>query len=161
MNQVVDGISYMQNIHAKLIALKDDYTFCKASSVGNLEDVIAGYKKQHKFFCVLDTFDGSWYKSPSSTYMDKLKYTVFILQPCGYDRLDKRRQILNEIKPIFRSIRSKMIHDNVNGTIYGLNVGNNPYYEVPAGFATGMAGLYFMFTIDNPVNLAYEPTEWL
>lgn len=157
---IVNGLEYMRALHAKLKSVKDDYFFCRVSGIDYLEEVLQNQKRIRKFFAVSDPYSGNWFKSPSSTYYDKLMYSVFILEKCNYDDLDKRDEILEGIKPIFRSLRSKLIKDEKEGTLVGLNISRNPFYEVPPAFATGMAGMYFFFSIDNPVNLAYDADEW-
>ena len=41
-----------------------------------------------------------------------------------------------------------------------MSMENINLYEVPPAFAAGCSGLYFIFFVENPVNLVYDAAAW-
>ncbi len=152
-----DPIQYMQTIHGSLKLTKGKYRFEKVSGVSALEGVLDHYKRSKYFFAVDDSQDGITFRSGGS-YFERRPYTVFILGRAEYGDMEQRETVLEEAKTIYRSILSRLIRDKLSIPV--LNMENIRFCEVPPAFAFGCSGLYFIFTVENPVNLVYDATEW-
>jgi hypothetical protein len=152
-----DPITYMQQLHGELKATKDDYSFARVSGVSDLEEVLNKYKRSTRFFAVDDAQDGITFRS-GGAYFERRSYTVYILGRAEYGNMDQRTEILTEAKAIFRSILTRLIKDKLNIPV--LSAESIRFFEVPPAFAFGTAGLYFIFTVENPVNLVYNATDW-
>lgn len=152
-----DPIAYMQALHGKMKLTKDKYRFEKVSGVSALEGILEHFKRSKFFFAVDDSQDGVTFRS-GGAYFERRPYTVFILGKAEYGKMDQRAAVMEEAKKIYRNILSKLIKDKT--TIPVLNMENIRFFEVPPAFAFGCSGLYFIFTVENPVNLVYDAAEW-
>lgn len=151
-------ITYMQSLHSELKLTKDKYRFCRVSGVNALEEVIENFKTSKFFFAVDDSQDGNTFRGAGGGYFERKQYTVYILGRAEYGNMEQRETVLAEARTIFRSILSRLIKDKL--TIPVLSAENTRFYEVPPAFAFGTSGLYFIFTVENPVNLVYDAAEW-
>ena len=152
-----DPITYMQGLHGKLKLTKDKYRFCRVSGVAALEDVLDSFKRDKFYFAVDDSQDGITFRTGGG-YFERRPYTVFILGKAEYGNMEQRATVLAEAKVIFRSVLSKIIQDKLSIPI--LDMERIQFYEVPPAFAAGCSGLYFIFNVENPVNLVYNAAEW-
>ena len=150
-------ITYMQDLHSKMKLTKDKYRFSKVSGVGALEEVLENSRRDQYFFAVDDSQDGQTFRKGGG-YFERRPYTVFVLGRAEYGKMDQREAVLDEAKTIYRHILSKLIVDKTSIPI--LNVENINFYEVPPAFAAGCSGLYFIFYVENPVNLTYDVAAW-
>lgn len=156
-----DVLAYMEAIRASLKLTKDDYLFARVSGVDNLEEVLSNSKRHNKFFAVNDA--QNFQTLGGTHYNERRHYTIYLLAKCGYNEMDKRTAILAEARAIYRSILSKMIvdrHNQANG-LESLSTARINANEVPSAFADGMAGIYFSFHIDNPVDLTFNAADWI
>lgn len=153
-----DPVAYFTQLHDELLATKYDYAFCRVSSLNNLEEVLEGYKRNTKFFAIEDAEDGQTFRGAGAGYFERRFYTVYLLHRHKYGDMTARATILGETRAIFRDLLSRMIKDKL--TIQGLSVENIRFYEVPPAFAAGTGGIYFTFTVENPVNLVYNANQW-
>lgn len=148
----------MQTLHAALKLTAEKYKFCRVSGVSDLEQVLDNFKREKFFFAIDDAQDGITFRGAGAGYFERRQYTVYLLGRAKYGDMDQRAEILTEAKTIFRSILSKLIKDKL--TIPVLSAEQIRFFEVPPAFAFGTAGLYFIFTVENPVNLVYNAAEW-
>lgn len=152
-----DPITYMQTLHGKMKLTKDKYRFSKVSGLSALEEVLENFKREKYFFAVDDSQDGVTFRS-GGAYFERRPYTVFILGKAEYGKMDQRAAVMEEAKTIYRNLLTKLIKDKLSIPV--LNMENIRFFEVPPAFAFGCSGLYFIFTVENPVNLVYNATEW-
>lgn len=158
-NQIFDPVTYMEQLHGQLKLTKDKYKFTKVSGVGNLEGVLENSRGNKFFFAVDDSQDGTTFRGAGAGYFERRPYTVFILGKADYGDFETRKQVLSEAKAIYRAILSRLIADKLNIPV--LDVQRIAFYEVPPAFATGCSGIYFIFHVENPVNLMYDATDWI
>jgi hypothetical protein len=151
-------VNYMQTLHGQLKLTAEKYKFCRVSGVSDLEEVLDSFKREKFFFAVEDAQNGLTFRGAGGTYFERRQYTVYVIGRAEYGNMDQRAEILAEAKAIFRSILTKLIKDKL--TIPVLSAENIRFLEVPPAFAFGASGLYFMFTVENPVNLVYDATAW-
>lgn len=153
-----DPITYMQTLQQNMKLTAEKYRFEVVSGVDTLEGILEHSRKEKYFFAVDDSQDGVTFRGAGATYFERRPYTVFILGKAEYGDMVKRSEVLTEAKSIFRTILSRLILDK--RSIPVLDVEKIQFYEVPPAFATGCSGLYFIFNIENPVNLVYDGDEW-
>jgi hypothetical protein len=151
-------IEYLKTLHSTLKLTKDTYRFCKVSGVSALEEVLANFKREKYFFAVDDSQDGVTFRGAGGGYFERRPYTVFILGKAEYGKMDQREAVLTEAKSIYRNILTRLIKDKL--TIKVIDMETIRFFEVPPAFAFGCSGLYFIFTVENPVNLVYDAAEW-
>lgn len=153
-----DPIVYMQTLHGKLKLTADKYKFARVSGVAALEEVLESFKREKFFFAVDDSQDGVTFRGAGGGYFERRQYTVYIIGRAEYGNMDQRLEILTEAKTIFRSVLTKLVKDKLSIPV--LSAENIRFFEVPPAFAFGAAGLYFIFTVENPVNLVYDADQW-
>lgn len=155
-----DAVNYTETeIHAKLKALQD-HTFKTVSGLDFLENLLTD-RLNSKFIAVDDT-QNARIVQPGNTYFERRLYTIYILQRSSIRETNARESILEVYRSAFRSIISKIIRDK-NLELHNLDTvetENIQMYEMPAAFADGCIGIYFMIKVDNPINLVYDANEW-
>ena len=153
-----DPITYMETLHGALTDTKNDYAFVKVSGVSGLEEVLENSKRQKKFFAIDDSQDGTTFRGAGAGFFERRPYNVFILTRTTYGDMDARATAIAEARGIFRNLLSKMIVDK--DSIQVINLERIQFYEVPPAFAMGTCGIYFIFNVENPVDLSYDATAW-
>ena len=150
-------VTYMQQLHGRLKLVKEKYLFTKVSGIDSLEGILENSKRHKYFFAVDDSQDGVTIRK-GGAYFERRPYTVFILGKAKYGDMEKRAEVLEEAKTIYRHVVSRLIKDKLSTPL--LDMERIPFYEVPPAFATGCSGLYFIFYVENPVNLVYDAAAW-
>lgn len=153
-----DPIEYMKGISENLSLTSGKYKFTTVSGIDNLEGVLSNSRRENYFFAVDDSQDGVTFRGAGSGYYERRPYTVFLLGKADYGDMAKRNEVLNETKEVYRHILSRMLKDKTS--IHVLKMDQIQFNEVPPAFATGCSGLYFTFTVENPVNLVYDESVW-
>ena len=153
-----DPITYMKTLHSKMKLTTSKYRFETVSGLNALEGILDHSRTDKYFFAVDDSQDGMTFRGAGGTYFERRPYTVFILGKADYGKMDQRAAVLIEAKEIFRNILSKLILDKKSISV--LDIERIQFYEVPPAFAAGCSGLYFIFNVENPVNLVYDATAW-
>ncbi|MFV0538843.1 MAG: hypothetical protein ACK5M3_15985 [Dysgonomonas sp.] len=158
-----DAFDYFSSLCNKLKISKDNgYYPCKVSGLANMEEVINAYQSQTAYFAIDDTNDGQTSKSGGGGYFDRKQYIVFILKKYALNNMDQQKEYMKECRQIYKSICKKLIKDKsklVDEFIY-LQTDRIPFYEIEGYGIAGCTGLYFIITVDEPVNLCYDTTEW-
>ncbi|MFZ4705460.1 MAG: hypothetical protein ACOYMF_05575 [Bacteroidales bacterium] len=153
-----DPITYMKSLHGKMKLTATKYRFEKVSGISALEGVLEHSRRDKYFFAVDDSQDGATYRGAGAGYFERRPYTVYILGKAEYGNMEQRAEVLTEAKAIFRNLLSRLILDKRSISV--IDIERIQFYEVPPAFATGCSGLYFIFNVDNPVNLVYDDTAW-
>ncbi len=158
-----DAFNYFSSLCNKLKRSNDNgYYPCKVTGLGNMEEVINAFKTQKAYFAIDDTNDGQTYKSPGGGYFDRKQYIVFVLRKFTYNNMEQQKEYLQECREIYKSVCKKLIKDKAtlqNDMIY-LNTDRIPFYEIEGYGIAGCTGLYFIVTVDEPINLCYDANEW-
>lgn len=142
-----------------------EYKLCKITSMQNMEEVLDKFKDAKAYFGVDDTNDGQTMQSANAGYSERRVYVVYLLKK--YDirpanAMDLQRAALQECRAIYRQICSRLIKDKPvmsNDMVY-LHTDRIPYFELPGYMLSGVTGIYFMVTIDQPTDLCYDATQW-
>jgi hypothetical protein len=153
-----DPVTYMQNLHGKLKTTKDKYKFVTVSSVSALEGILQNSRKEKYFFAVCDSEDGMTFRGAAAGYFERRPIEIFIVGKADYGDMTKRAEVLSEAKSIYRHLLSKMIKDKLQ--IPCIDLERIRFYEVPPAFATGCSGLFFIFNVEDPVDLQIDGTAW-
>ena len=155
-----NAVPYFENISNKLKLTAGKYHFCRVTGLGYLEDVLANMKTKNAFFAVDDSDDGMTIRK-GGAYFNRRSVVIYILKKYNFLRQDEREAVLQETRAIREKITSRLIKDsNEVEEMYYLNKDRIPYHEVSGYFAAGTAGVYFIVTIEEPVNLCYDASDW-
>ena len=155
-----NAVTYFQTLATKLKATKTNYSFCRVSGINHLEDVLANGQRYKAFFAVDDSDDGATIQKGGG-YFNRRAIVIYILKKYKITDMADRETALNECRSIHKSILTKLIKDS--NDVYELTYLDKsriPYHEVPGMFAVETAGLYFILTIEEPIELVYDATEW-
>jgi len=93
-------------------------------------------------------------------FFERRSYTVFLCAVVKSGDMDSRAAQLEELRTIYRKFLSKLLLDQSQCGLMLIDMSRTPFYELPGSFADGVVGLYFVITVDNQINLSYEPTDW-
>lgn len=155
-----NAVPYFENICNKLKLTAGKYHFCRVTGLGYLEDILANMKTKNAFFAVDDSDDGMTIRK-GGAYFNRRSVVIYILKKYNFLRQDEREAVLQETRAIREKITSRMLKDsNEVEEMYYLNKDRIPYHEVSGYFAAGTAGVYFIVTIEEPVNLCYDASDW-
>jgi len=154
-----DPVVYMKSLKLSLKLTKDNYRFTTVSGVTALEDIITKDQKEKRFFAVDDSQDGKTFRGAGGGFFERRQYTVFVLRKVAFNDPSGRLSALEEAKTIYRKILARMIKDK--NLISFIDLSEIPFYEVPPAFATGCSGIYFMFRVNNPIDLLYDGSDWI
>lgn len=155
-----NAVPYFENISNKLKLTAGKYHFCRVTGLGYLEDVLANMKTKNAFLAVDDSDDGMTIRK-GGAYFNRRSVVVYILKKYNFLRQDEREAVLQETRAIREKITSRMLKDsNEVEEMYYLNKDRIPYHEVSGYFAAGTTGVYFIVTIEEPVNLCYDASDW-
>ena len=155
---------YFSDMCAKnKLARKHGFHFCTCSGIENLEGPLQEFSTQSAFFCLDDTNDGGYGTGRSGGWHKKRVFTVFFLHRYEYNNEDKRLSALQLCRDLSRQALSKMIKDteDLENELVYLDVNNVMTRELGKYFLNGCTGCYFMIEMGEPVNLVYNPDEWL
>jgi len=151
-------VNYMEQLHGELKLTSEKYKFVRVSGVNALEEVLNNTRRNTHFFAVDDSADGTTFRGAGAGYYERRPYTVFILGKTDYGDMDERAAVLSEAQTIYRHLMSRLIKDKLQIPV--LDMERIRFYEVPPAFAAGCSGLYFVFNVENPVNLVYDSEAW-
>lgn len=155
-----NAVEYFETKTGKLKLTKGKYTFCRVTGINNLEDVLANMQESKAFLAVDDTDDGVTIQKGGGWFNRRAVF-VYILQKYQFNNQIDREQKTNETRRIREKLLSLLIKDasSVEGLMY-LDKTRFPYHEFPGFFSAGTCGLYFSFTIDEPVELIYDANDY-
>jgi hypothetical protein len=144
---------------------REEYQFCRISDSKSMEEVLDSFKSAQAYFAVDDTNDGETIRGENGGFFERRVYVVYLLKK--YDirkknKMDLQRECLLECRSIYRDICSKLLLDKpslVKDMVY-LHSSKIPYFELPGYMVSGLTGLYFMVTIDQPISLLYDSSRW-
>lgn len=138
------------------------YQFCRISDPKSMEEVIQNSKRSERFFAVDDSQEGITFRGDGGGWFERRPVVVFLLGKLSkWPDMDGREDILEEMRGIYRQLLARLIHDqSFYEALSYMDEENISFDEIPGEFAGGTAGLFFTFTVDIPVNLEYDESEW-
>lgn len=155
-----NAVTYFETLMSKLKLTKSTFTFCRVTGLTYLEDVLANYATKKAFLAVDDTDDGVTIQTGGG-FFNRRSVVVYILKKYDFKSQEDREEKTNETRVIHQKLLTKLIKDStiIQEMMY-LDKTRIPYHEVPGMFAAGTTGVYFIITINEPVNLVFDESDW-
>ena len=153
-------IPYFENLSNTLLLTKNKYKFSTISGISELEGILSNRKRHLFHIAVDDSENGVTMQGQGRGYFERRPYTVFLCAVGKYGDMDKRNEILQELRQIYHSFLSKILLDESENGLLLFDTTRTAFYELPGSFADGVVGIYFIVTVDNQINLAYDETSW-
>lgn len=159
--EIFDIIDYCRRLQQSL-KRTSGYEFCRVSDAKAMEEVLQNSKRCNRFFAVDDSQEGITFCGDGGGWFERRPVTIFLLgKVAKWPDMNEREKVLNEMRYIYRQLLSRLLHDQAEfEPLTYLNEGDISFDEIPGEFAGGTAGLFFTFTVDIPVNLEYDESEW-
>ena len=155
-----DAVQYFTNLNSRLKLTRDKYVLCRATGLANLEDLINNSQKHQNFTVVDDSDDGVTIRRGGG-YFNRRSVVVYILKKYKFKSQEDRAEKLTEVRQVYSRFLSRLLRDsNTLPELSYLDKTRIPYHEVPGFFAAGTAGLYFIITLDEPVDLQFVEEHW-
>ena len=155
-----NSVPYFENLCNQLKLTNGKYHFCRVTGLSYLEEVLTNLKSKNAFFAVDDSEDGVTVRN-GGVYFNRRSITVFILKKYKFQDQSDRETALHETRAIREKIVSRLLKDSFEiSEMFYLNKERIPYHEVSGYFSAGTTGVYFIITIDEPVNLCYVTDDW-
>lgn len=137
------------------------YTFCRVSDPKMMEEVIQSSHRSDRFFAVDDSQEGAIYEGEGGGWFEQRPVVVFLLGTLlRWPDMDGRDRILRETRAIYHKLVSRLIRDRETIEAFSYLNTDIPFDEVPGEYSGGTAGLFFTITVDIPVNLEYNESDW-
>ncbi len=148
---------------ANRLAVSNSFRFCTCSGIESLEGPLDRFKTDSAFFCLDDTNDGQLFRGAGGGWFKRRTFTVFFLHRYTFDDEADRAAKLAICRDLFRQVISRMIvdADRMENELVYLHTENVMARELGQYFMNGCTGLYFMIDVSEPVNLVFDPDEWL
>lgn len=159
-----DAEKYFGEMCAKnKLAQQNGFHFCTCSGIENLEGPLQEFSTEKAFFCIDDTNDGGFATGRSGGWHKKRIFTIFLLHRYNYGNEAERIAVLGLCRRLCRQLLTKLIKDsgNPDNEMVYLDVNTIMTRELGKYFMSGCTGCYFMVEMGEPVDLVYDPGEWL
>jgi len=155
-----NAVTYFENLNNTLKLTKGKYTFCRVTGINYLEDVLSNLASSDAFLAVDDTDDGVTIEKGGG-YFDRRSIVVYVLKKYDFNNQIDRETKTNETRLIRKKLLAKLIKDSssVDGLMF-LDKTRFPYHEVPGMFAAGTCGIYFIATLNEPVELIHDDNDY-
>ena len=165
---IFDALSYFKQLAEKnILCRKNGFKPVFCSGPESIEGVMNEYQKTANFVMIDDTTDGNTF-SEGVSFFQRRVYTVFILATYTWDDMKDRKDKLNLCREIFKQFVRRMIwdknqlesEDNDDDFTF-LNVEKIYSKEYGRYTMSGVTGLYFMVSNDEPESMEYEDEQQL
>ena len=143
------------------LAVAEEFHPCDCSGIAHLEGILANMRTKKAFVCTSEVADESTV-SRGGGFCKRRVFTVFIVKRFSRDNMESYREALNTCRELMRQFHSRFIIDEAdmqNELIY-LGVANVKSRELGGNFLDSATGLYFTISMDEPINLVYDKSEW-
>lgn len=155
-----NAVNYFKSLNNRLKLTWGKHILCRSTGLNHLEDLISKMTKYNNFTVVDDSDDGATIRGGGG-YFNRRSVIVYILKKYDFRSQEDRETKLNECREIYRKFVSRLLKDSGElPELAYLNKVRIPYHEVPGYFVAGTTGLYFIVTIDEPVDLQFDPSDW-
>lgn len=155
-----NAVSYFETLAGSLKLTKGKYQFCRVSGINYLEDLLNAPKTNAAYFAVDDSDDGVTIRYGGG-FFNRRAIVVYLLKKYKISNQLEREAALNETREIRIKLISRLLKDSSSvQELLFLDKTRIPYHEVPGYFASGTAGNYFIITIDEPLDITFDATDW-
>jgi hypothetical protein len=157
-----NAIDYLKNIaETNKLAKSNNFTIGECSGIEGLEPIMQNFRKAANYIMFDDTIDGSFISNKVG-WFNRRTYTVFIFAMYREDDMNDRNKKLNVCREIFRQFLSRIIADREDyeyDLVY-MRTENIQYRELNSYNFSGVTGVYFMLSVDEPTDLDLNNEEW-
>lgn len=143
------------------LAASHGFVACTCTGIDGLQGIMDDWQTAQGFICSDDVTTGETIREGGG-WFQRRTFTVFILQRYEYGDENDRQAKLSLCREVLRQMQSRLVRDRdqLGNDLVFLRVEAMPTTEMGQYFASGCTGLYFMVTVDEPVTLIYDGTEW-
>lgn len=148
---------------ANKFARNHDFHFCTCSGIESLEGPLMEFSTKNAFFCLDDTNGGGYSTGRSGGWHEKRVFTVFLMHRYTFGDEEERLEMLGICRELLRQLLSKIIADEGDPSNEYAYFDTRTIMTRKLGkyFMNGCTGCYFMLEMNEPVDLVYNPDEWL
>lgn len=153
---------YLRNVVAhNRLAKAHGFHFDTCTGIEGVEGILAEFSTQANFVLSDDITSGETFEN-SGSFFRRRTFTVFVLSRHEFMDEIGRDVSIDICRELSRQLQSRFLRDRWNYLTdsVDLKVANMPSTEIAQFFANGLTGLYFMISIDEPLNLCYDDDEW-
>ncbi len=170
MEKIIDGKHYFDSeayfrdlAERSLLAREEGFRFCTCSGIQTLEEPLNLMRRERAFIALDDTNDGSLARGRSGGFYKNRTMTVFVLHRYRDGDLADRARWLGVCRELMRQMVSRMLVDErrLERDMVSLQAERILSRELGQYFMMGLTGLYFMVDVAEPVDLLYNPEEWI
>ena len=157
-----DFYAYVARLAEKnKLARRAGFHNCTCSGINHLEGILQKFRTEKAFVCSSDVTEGSTTQR-SGGWMKRRIFTVFILHRFKPGYMEDYEEKMELCRELFRQFQSRMLRDALKfqDEMSQLNLQDIRSRELGGLFLNGCTGLYFMVSMDEPVNLCYDDGEW-
>ncbi len=161
-NTNFDVYGYFENLcNQNKLAQANGFTFCRCTGIYYLQEAIDAFKSSIAYFCIDSTTDGEIFESNGGYYRKRI-FTIFLLKRYRYNDMVDREAALSICRELFAQVYARMIYETIplQEQYIWLNTRGVKFREMAAELLDSCTGLYFVFDIDEPINLCYDGEAW-
>lgn len=131
------------------------------SGMDGLEGMLQEFQTAARFVCVSDTSQCTTFERGGAWY-ERRVYTVWVVSRYRFGDLDDYRRACQLCREVYRLFQSRMIRDRelADGSMLYLDTTEMRSNDLGADFLNNATGLYFLVTLERPLDLTYCPEEW-
>jgi hypothetical protein len=155
-----DADKYIEELTNSLKLTSDKYLFTPVNGIDDFENVITNHKNQSYFIACDGNQSGAIVRGAARGFFNRSPITVFICKTHPYKHQKNKNEFMAEFRAIHKSFITKLIKDRADNCLFLADLDRLPFYEIPGQFANGCIGIYFLFYVDDPVNLQYDESDW-
>ncbi len=147
----------LSNVMAQRLEFRP--TVC--SGINHLEGILQESLDHANFVCTSDICEESSY-SRGGGFFKRRVFTVFIISRYEFgNNADQARKIA-DCRELFRQFHSRLLRDSqrLQDELIYMDTANIRSRELGGVFLNGCTGLYFMVTVDEPMDIRYNADEW-
>lgn len=143
------------------LAQSQDFLFGTCTGIEGLESLLNEFSVQSNFVLSDDITTGETFQS-AGAWFKRRTFTVFLFGRYDFGNEEQRQESINRCRELSRQIQSKLLHDRYHYLTMEVDfkVDNMPSTELTEFLGNGLTGLYFMVSIDEPLDLCYNEDEW-
>lgn len=134
---------------------------CACSGPGYLEDMLQGLRQHEAFVCISDVTDESL-RQQGGGWFKRRVFTVYVVKRCHPRQMESYRAAMDQCRELTRQLFSRLLRDeqDLSHRLAYINVSDIRCRELGGEFLDSAAGLYFMLSMDEPADLAYQEGQW-
>lgn len=156
-------LQYIRDVvGTNVFASKLGFHVCTHSGIPYLEGVLDRFRTESRFVAVSDTCDQRITR-PAGTWLRRRTYTVVILSRYKLGYIKDYERALDECRELYRQLLSRFLHDlgAMQNKLLYMDLTDVKSEELGGEFLNNTTGLYFLLTVDQPIDISYKKNEWI